>query len=80
MTTHRATLTGKCQITIPAAVRRRLGLKPGDVVYLAVEEGQVLLRAMPGGWTEASRGLGEAVWGGVGGADAIERERESWGS
>lgn len=80
MTIHAARLTGKYQITIPTAVRRRLGLQPGDVVYLAVEADQVVLRAMPGGWTEASRGLGEDLWSREGGAEAIERERGSWGS
>jgi AbrB family looped-hinge helix DNA binding protein len=74
-----AKLTEKFQITIPTEVRKRLGLKSGDLVYLALEEGQVLLRACPGSWTESSRGLGAEVWNAEGGAEAaIERERESW--
>ncbi len=74
-----AKLTEKFQITIPTEVRKRLGLKSGDLVYLALEEGQVVLRASPGGWTESTRGLGAEVWNAEGGAEAaIERERESW--
>ena len=53
-------------------------LKAGDAVYLALEDGQVVLRSAQGGWTESSRGLGAEMWRQVGGADAIERERDSW--
>jgi AbrB family looped-hinge helix DNA binding protein len=73
-----AKLTDKFQITIPAAVRQQLGLKAGDAIYLALEEGQVVLRGAHGGWTESSRGLGAEMWKQVGGASAIERERDSW--
>jgi len=73
-----AKLTEKYQITIPAAVRQQLGLKAGDAVYLALEGGQVVLRGVQGGWTESSRGLGAEMWRQVGGAEAIERERDSW--
>jgi AbrB family looped-hinge helix DNA binding protein len=73
-----AKLTGKCQITIPAAVRQQLGLKSGDAVCLALEGGQVVLRGVRGGWVESSRGLGAEMWRQVGGSSAIERERNSW--
>lgn len=74
-----AKLTEKYQITIPTEVRRRLGLAAGDLLYLALEGEQVVLRAARGGWTESSRGLGADLWQTEGGgAAAIERERESW--
>lgn len=73
-----AKLTEKYQITIPTEVRRRLGLQPGDLVYLSFEEGRIVLRGKRGGWTEASRGLGAEMWREEGGSAAIERERESW--
>jgi AbrB family looped-hinge helix DNA binding protein len=74
-----AKLTEKFQITIPTEVRKRLHLQSGDLVYLALEGGQIVLRACPGSWTESSRGLGAEVWSAEGGAEAaIERERESW--
>jgi AbrB family looped-hinge helix DNA binding protein len=73
-----AKLTEKFQITIPTAVRQQLGLKAGDAVFLALEGGEVVLRGAHGGWTEASRGLGAEMWKQVGGAEAIERERDSW--
>ena len=74
-----AKLTGKYQMTIPVAIRRRLGIEAGDVVILTVEGGQVILRAAKGGWTESSRGLGAEVWKRAGGGTAaVERERDSW--
>ncbi|MDQ2695753.1 MAG: type II toxin-antitoxin system PrlF family antitoxin [Pseudomonadota bacterium] len=38
-----ATLTSKGQVTIPANVRRMLGLKPGDQVAFVVEDSRVVL-------------------------------------
>lgn len=74
-----AKLTDKFQITIPAEVRQRLGLKAGDSVYLTVEGDRVVLRSAKGGWTESYRGLGSEIWKEAGGgAAAIERERDSW--
>ena len=37
------TLTAKGQVTIPADIRRRLGLKPGDKVAFVEEDGKVVL-------------------------------------
>jgi aldehyde:ferredoxin oxidoreductase len=49
------------------------------VVYLAIEDDRVVLRAARGGWTESTRGLGAEVWRAEGGAEAaIGRERDSW--
>ena len=74
-----AKLTDKYQITIPREVRRRLGLRAGDVIYLALEGERVVLRGARGGWTESTRGLGADLWKEEGGgANAIERERDSW--
>ncbi len=38
-----STLTSKGQVTIPAEVRRRLGLRAGDRVGFIVEKGEVRL-------------------------------------
>lgn len=36
-------ITSKAQTTIPAAVRKALGLKEGDLVTYRIEEGQVVM-------------------------------------
>ncbi len=41
-----ATLSSKSQITIPAWVRERLGIGPGDRVALRVENGTLLVRRL----------------------------------
>jgi AbrB family looped-hinge helix DNA binding protein len=38
-----STLTSKGQVTIPAELRKRLGLRPGDRVGFVVEDGAVRL-------------------------------------
>ena len=74
-----ATITRKYQITIPAEVRRRLGLQVGDTVYLDVRDDEVVLRAVPGGWADSMVGLGADLWRRHGGGEAvIRRERDSW--
>ncbi len=79
MVIAQAKLTRKHQITIPAEARRQLGLAPGDTVFLALEDGQIILRALPQGWTESYRGLGAELWADQGGgARAIEAERGAW--
>lgn len=51
----KATLTSKGQITIPSAIRRRLGLEPGQV--LEFDEEAPYLRAVPVFDEEAMRAL-----------------------
>ncbi len=79
MIVAQAKLTRKHQITIPSEIRRKLSLKAGDVVVLALEDGQAILRGLPGSWTESYCGLGAELWRQEGGGwQAIEREREAW--
>lgn len=40
----KSTVSSKGQITLPAAIRERLGLEPGTRVQFEVREGAVLLR------------------------------------
>ena len=39
-----STISSKGQVTVPIEVRRRLGLKEGDRVEFAFEEGRTILR------------------------------------
>ncbi len=38
------TVSSRYQITLPANVRKALGIKPGDQLEVAVEGGQIVLR------------------------------------
>lgn len=42
-----STISTKGQITLPVAVRRKLGLKPGDRVVVEATEGAVVVRPAP---------------------------------
>ena len=48
-------LTAKSQTTVPAAVRRALGVKPGDTLTYALEGNRVVL-------ARADTGLGDAMF------------------
>jgi AbrB family looped-hinge helix DNA binding protein len=74
-----ATLTSKSQITIPAEIRRRLGIGPGDKVVLEIEGDRAVLRPLHGSFTDYMQGLGREVWEEAGPAsDYLERERDEW--
>ena len=74
-----ATLTSKSQLTIPAAIRRRLGVRPGDRVVLAMEGNRAFLVPLHGSFTDHMEGLGREVWAAAGSARAhLERERDEW--
>jgi AbrB family looped-hinge helix DNA binding protein len=38
------TLSSKGQIVLPSPIRRKLGLRPGDVLAASVEDGQIILK------------------------------------
>ncbi|MDQ2785438.1 MAG: AbrB/MazE/SpoVT family DNA-binding domain-containing protein [Chloroflexota bacterium] len=40
-----STMTSKGQVTIPAEVRKQLGIKAGDKITFVIEEGRIALRA-----------------------------------
>jgi AbrB family looped-hinge helix DNA binding protein len=80
MATAKVKLTKNHQITIPAKVRRKLGIEPGDIIEIEVEGRMAVLHAAKLSWTERSYGLGADMWRKAGGGAAvIERERKSWG-
>jgi len=77
--TERTKLTSKYQITIPAKIRKGLGIKEGDYLHLEVENGMVIMRPIPQSYTEYMAGLGKGVWKKLcGGEKYIRKERKSW--
>ncbi|MDX1252580.1 MAG: AbrB/MazE/SpoVT family DNA-binding domain-containing protein [Gammaproteobacteria bacterium] len=74
-----AKLTSKFQVTIPAEIRRKLGLHAGDTIVIDAEGDKAVLRPIHGGHTARMRGLGKSVWARLGGGESVLRtERESW--
>jgi len=75
-----ATLSSKNQITLPVAMVRRLGLKPGRRLMLRLEDDRIVLRPEPEDWVEYFRGSMKGVYGKTREEmDAyVRRERASW--
>lgn len=75
---HITRLNSKGQLTVPASVRRRLGIAPGDQVIVDIEGDHAVLRSVRGTFTASMEGLGKELWAGEGAA-VIAAERASWG-
>lgn len=73
------TLSGKNQIVIPKAARKKLAIEPGDQLILDVEKDSLILKAKPKSYTKHLRGLHRGIWRGVDGTDYVKKERETWG-
>lgn len=74
MTTAR--LSSKSQIVVPAEVRRRLHLRPGDSVEIAVEDDVATLRKTAGSHTDELARCASKTWAGY--AAELARERARW--
>jgi AbrB family looped-hinge helix DNA binding protein len=73
------TLNAKSQVVISKAMRKRLGLKPGDQLAAVVEGDKIILRPKPKSSAARLRGLGKGTWGGRSKIDAyIEALRDEW--
>jgi AbrB family looped-hinge helix DNA binding protein len=73
------TLNEKSQIVISKAIRKTLGLKPGDQLAAAVEGDKIVLRPKPMSSAARLRGLGKGTWGARAKIDAyVEKLRDEW--
>lgn len=66
------------QITIPAEVRKKLNIKPGDQLLVYVQDGRIVMIPEPENIVTHLRGLHSDVWEGVDAQKYINREREAW--
>ena len=72
-------LNQKSQIVISKAIRKSLGLKPGDRLAAAVEGDKIVLRPTPERSAARLRGLGKGTWGDRAKIDAyLEKLRDEW--
>ena len=72
-------LNQKSQIVISKAIRKSLGLKPGDRLAAVVEGDKIILRPKPKSPTVRLRGLAKGTWGSRAKIDAyIEKLRDEW--
>ena len=73
-------LSSKNQITLPVAILRELGLRPGDRLTVRLEDGRIVLKPRPKDWVQHYRGRLRGTYGRS--IEETERyvrgERESW--
>jgi len=70
-----ATIGSRYQVVIPAAERRKIGLKPKDKVSVDVLENTIVIRPID---ARHYRGLGEALRDGRDGVDYVRELRAEW--
>lgn len=71
-----ARLSSKSQIVVPAEVRRRLHLRPGDLLEITLEDDVVTLRKAAGSHTDELARCASKTWAGY--AAELARERDRW--
>ncbi|HSU18016.1 AbrB/MazE/SpoVT family DNA-binding domain-containing protein [Longimicrobium sp.] len=71
-----AQVSSKSQIVLPAELRRKLGIKPGDQVRIEVRGDEIVITPLTASAFERLKALGGPVWRGA--AERIERDRDEW--
>jgi AbrB family looped-hinge helix DNA binding protein len=63
--------------TIPAELRRRAGIEPGDEIMVHEEDGRIIIsKAEPVNWLERMRAFRSDIWNGY--AETLQRDRDEW--
>ncbi len=74
------TISSKNQITLPADIVRRLGLKAGDKLAVELIDGEVLIVPEPTSWVAWGQGIAAGLYGGT--KESVDRyvaeERAGW--
>ncbi len=70
------TLSSKHQFVVPAAVRKQLGIKPGDQLDVQVEGDHAVIRKVPQSYTEALEKVAAPLWKGY--TRELQRDRDQW--
>jgi AbrB family looped-hinge helix DNA binding protein len=71
-----ATLSSKSQLVLPAEIRRKLGINPGDRLVVELEGDHAVIRKVPQSDVEALAAYRSEVWRDY--ADEIQEARDEW--
>jgi len=71
-----ATLSSKSQLVLPAEVRRKLGIRPGDRLIVELEGDHAVIRKAPRSDVEALATYRSGIWRDY--ADEVEKARDGW--
>jgi AbrB family looped-hinge helix DNA binding protein len=68
----------KCQMVIPARIRKGLGLKEGDAVLITMVGRTAVIVPRPASYSEHLLGLHRQIWRDVQPEDHVRQERQTW--
>jgi AbrB family looped-hinge helix DNA binding protein len=71
-----AKLSSKSQIVLPAKIRRKLGIQPGDMIEITQQGETILLRKAPASFVEELEHCCSGLWKGY--EQELQGEREEW--
>lgn len=72
-----ARLSSKSQISLPARIRRKLGIHPGDTLEITQQGDTIAIRKVQGCFVEALEGCISPIWRGY--DEELAKERDQWG-
>jgi len=71
-----ATLSSKSQLVLPAEIRRKLGIHPGDRLVVELEGDHAVVRKAPCSDVDALAAYRSEVWQDY--ADELQEARDEW--
>ena len=71
-----ATLSSKSQLVLPAEIRLKLGIHPGDRLVVEVEGDRAVIRKAPYSDVEALAAYRSNIWRDY--ADDVQKARDEW--
>jgi len=71
-----AKLSSKSQIVLPAKIRRKLGIKPGDKLEISAEDNVIMIRKSPQSAVDTLDTCGSDIWHNY--ENELDNERDQW--
>jgi AbrB family looped-hinge helix DNA binding protein len=71
-----ATLSSKSRLVLPAEIRRKLGIHPGDRLIVELEGDHAVIRKTPGSGVDALAAYRSDIWHDY--ADELRNSRDEW--
>ena len=69
-------LSSKSQLVLPAAIRKRLAIKPGDLLQIIEKDDAIVIRRAPPSYVDALEGCASEIWRGY--ETELEKSRDQW--
>ena len=71
-----AKLSSKSQIVLPAKIRKRLNIRPGDMLEITAKQGCVTIHKAPVSFVTELDGCAADYWQGY--SEELRKERDQW--